>query len=152
MLIRSVAAAICLLVAACGPPPSSISADTIVLGGTVPPDVARRIPLPACGIETATTQAGPWNVEARQCFLAAYRAGRPAELLVTRPTVEGDPIRTLFRILGPGRAEVFVDSTRDAWSARTWERFVCPSLVVSFDGSPQPDFGMDETCTGTTVG
>jgi hypothetical protein len=70
---------------------------------------------------------------------------------VTRLTIEGDPIRTLFRVLGPGRAEAFIDSTRDAWSAKTWERYACPSLVVVLDSTPQPDFSVDDSCSATTL-
>ena len=124
---------------------------SIVLDGNVPEAVRTREPLPSCGVERATRQDGPWNVDARRCFLAAYRAAQPAEFASTRPTIEGDPIRMVFRILGPGRIEVFVDSTQDAWSARTWERYACPSLTVTFDGIPQPEFGVDEGCTATTV-
>jgi hypothetical protein len=149
--IRSILAAVFLVIAACDPPSSSISGESIVVGGPVPRAVAERAPLPACGIESASTQNGPWNLAARRCFLDAYQAGRAAELLVTRLTIEGDPIRTLFRILGPGRVEVFIDSTRDAWSAKTWEQYGCRSLVVVLDGSPQPDFSVDDTCTATTL-
>lgn len=124
---------------------------SIVLDGSVPEAVRTREPLPSCGVERATRQDGPWNLEARRCFLAAYQAAQPAEFASTRLTIEGDPFRMVFRVLAPGRIEVFVDSTQDAWSARTWERYACPSLVVTFDSLPRPEFGMDESCTATTL-
>jgi hypothetical protein len=152
---RMIAVALLVIVAGCDalvprdvdPGPNG----SIVLDGNVPDVVRSREPLPSCGVERATRQDGPWNLGARRCLLAADRAGQPAEFASTRLTIEGDPFRMVFRVLGPGRVEVLVDSTQDAWSARTWERYACPSLVVTFDGIPQPEFGVDEGCTITTL-
>ena len=58
----------------------------IRLDGSVPRSVADRVPLPSCGVERATTQTGPWNVDARVCFAAAYRSRSPAEFVTTRPS------------------------------------------------------------------
>ena len=72
-------------------------------GGSTPLIVATRTLLPGCGIEDATTQLGPWNNAARACFLNAYRGHAAAEFTTTSPTTEGDPITSIYRILGPGR-------------------------------------------------
>ena len=112
-----------------------------------PRSVADRVPLPSCGVERATTQTGPWNVDARVCFAAAYRSRSPAEFVTTRPSVEGDPVRTVFRVLGPGSAEVFFDSTGDAWSSGGWEHATCPVLVIIESARPGPDFTIDERCS-----
>lgn len=155
-VVRMITVALLVIIAGCDaflprdvdPGPNG----SIVLDGNVPEAVRTREPLPSCGVERATWQDGPWNLEARRCFLAAYRAAQPAEFVSTRLTIEGDPFRMVFRVLGPGRIEVFIDSTRDAWSARTWERYACPSLAVTLDGIPQPEFSVDDSCRITTLG
>ncbi|PWJ54969.1 hypothetical protein SAMN06264364_105178 [Quadrisphaera granulorum] len=57
-----------------------------------------------------------------------------AELVVTQPTTEGDPIRTHYRRL-PGQPglEVLVDSTDDKFGSGTWERQSCPEATSLAD-------------------
>jgi hypothetical protein len=124
----------------------------IVLGGLVPAAARDRAALPSCGVEQTIRQDGPWNLAARLCFLAAYRSGTPAEFVSVRLTVEGDPVRTVFRVLGPGRNEVLIDSTLDKWSNRTWERATCTSLNVVETGMPSPDFGPADACLARPIG
>lgn len=154
-IVRMITVALLVIIAGCDafvprdvdPGPSG----SIVLDGNVPEAVRSRQPLPSCGVERATRQDGPWNLEARRCFLAAYRAAQPAEFASTLLTIEGDPFRMVFRVLGSGRIEVFIDSTQDAWSAKTWLHLACRELAL-IDGAPaQPAFGPDETCTETTI-
>lgn len=57
-----------------------------------------------------------------------------AELVVTAPTIEGDPIVTYYRV-GPAIAglEIYVDSTKDAFgdSANPWQYESCPATVAA---------------------
>jgi hypothetical protein len=98
-------------------------------------------------VENATGQDGPWNRDARRCLAAAYQNGIPAELVTTRPSIEGDPIRTVFRVLGPGRVEIYVDSTQDAWSNRTWSHSLCSSLAFDETAPQSPEVGWGDDCT-----
>jgi len=54
---------------------------------------------------------------ARECFLSAFREGRESELSITVSSIEGDPITTIFRVLGPDDLELFVDASADRFSA-----------------------------------
>jgi hypothetical protein len=116
----------------------------------VPSLVRDRSPLPSCGEETGT-QSGSRNPEARRCFWDAYLAGRPAELISTRPTVEGDPITSIYRILPAGSIEVFVDQRRDRYSRGGWYRLGC--LDLALNGGPgqawYPDFVCGAPATPT---
>ena len=80
------------------------SGGSIILDGNVPDSIRDRAPLASCGVERATTQDGPWNLDARRCFLVASGDGRSAEFASTRLSIEGDPVRMVFRVLGPVRS------------------------------------------------
>lgn len=116
-----------------------------------PAAVASRTVLPSCGVEDAIRQDGPWNELARACFWDAYQKQRPAEFATTRLTIEGDPITWIYRILGPGHAEVFFDQTQDHWSAGGWLRLDCSALVAIDSTAPAPDFGPADSCVETTL-
>lgn len=116
-----------------------------------PFEVASRTVLPFCGMERATTQRGPWNQSARECFWKAYLAQRPAEFISTRLTIEGDPFTAIFRVLAGGRVEVFVDTTQDRFGDRGWERLDCPTLAHAETLAPVPDFGPDGSCVATSL-
>jgi hypothetical protein len=117
--------------------------------------VRERSPLPACGVETASGREG-FNVDGRRCLWAAYEEHRAAEFISTQVTVEGDPITWIYRVGHGGDVEVFLDSTRDRWSARTWLRLTCPGLAL-IEGAPgQPAFtaGLNQAggdCAETTL-
>jgi hypothetical protein len=119
------------------PPTADISANA-------PAAVANRIPVPPCGSEHSGL-ADSGNLEGRACFWTAYQEHRPAEFISTRPTTEGDPITTIYRVLPGGSVELFIDSTQDTWGSGKWAHATCRTL------SPQVgadiDFGPDETCT-----
>ena len=135
--------------AGCGSPaepqPSTFSSTG------APPAVANRTPLPSCGVEQATRQDGPWDDTARACFWEAYSAQRPAEIASTRLTTEGDPLTTIYRVLGPGRVEVFINQTHDRYSAGGWLRLDCSTLARTDSTTPAPDFGPDDSCVETTL-
>lgn len=89
---------------------------------------------------------------ANRCLLEAFATGRPAELVVTFHSVEGDPVTTYYRILGPHRVEVFVDNTADRYSDQKWVHMLCGDLVddplcVSVDFAGCRELGLDEVVT-----
>jgi hypothetical protein len=57
-----------------------------------------------------------------------------AELVVSAPTVEGDPIVTYYRVLPGGGVEIFVDSTLDEFGGdgAGWSLQRCPPAVEVF--------------------
>ncbi len=112
--------------------------------------VAFRKPLPSCGSETTTQDSG-FNVEGRRCFWDAYLAGRPAEFVSTRPSVEGDPITKIYRVLSPGHVEIFIDATKDRFGSGTWEKYTCRTLHLVKGGRVEPDFGPDDSCVESTT-
>ena len=114
-----------------------------------PASVDGRSPVPSCGVEQAGL-GGPWNVPARTCFWSAYLNGQPAEFTSTRPTIEGAPITTIYRVLGPGQVEIIIDTRQDPYSNRGWAHLLCPRLIAQ-EGQPQPDFGWGDDCVGLPI-
>lgn len=53
----------------------------------------------------------------RTCLEAAFRDGRGAALTVTAPTVEGDPIVTIWNLAADGTLVADFDSSRDRFGA-----------------------------------
>jgi hypothetical protein len=92
-----------------------------------------------------------FNVEGRRCLWAAYLGHSPAEFISTQSTIEGDPITTLYRVQPDGRLEIFIDSTKDRWSAMTWLRLECLTLALASDAPGQPAFGPGAGCRETTL-
>lgn len=78
--------------------------------GRLPPPAAfeDRETLPACGSEEVVAGVG-WNVEARQCLLEAFLAGRPAELVSKTEWEPGEVVVEYLRSLGGGAAEIWSD-------------------------------------------
>jgi hypothetical protein len=109
-------------------------------------------PAKDCGTETATGPNGPWNIDARECFWALYLQGTPAMFTTTRPTTEGDPITTVFRVYGPGTVEVVEDTTLDRFGAQAVTRYACSDLTPLPQSSVQPDFAINAACTATVIG
>jgi len=101
-------------------------------GPGAPAAVTDRPSLQACGTVTLG-QGETVPDEAWACFDAHAATG--AELVVSRPTTEGDPIVTYYRT-GPGIAgvEVFTDTTADQFGPRTWTHEMCARL----DGAHDP--------------
>jgi hypothetical protein len=139
-----------LVVAGCGmlvPRPDLAFANA-------PQLVRDRSALPACGAERVHAAADA-NVDGRRCLWSAYQEHRPAEFVTTRWSIEGDPITWIYRILPGGAVEVFVDSTQDTWSAKTWLRLACPGLSLVDGAGAQSEFeaglGVGGECTETTV-
>ena len=131
----------------------AVVALVLVVGGVLlfapPLSYLTRSQLPSCGVED-TRGGGQWNIEARQCFWEAYQAGREAEFVSTRPTVEGDPFTVTLRVLGPSRVEIFIDATRDAYGGG-WHRLTCGSLALSDSPQPIPDFVWGDGCETVSI-
>jgi hypothetical protein len=103
-----------------------------------PPDwVTNRQPLEPCGEEAYGHGEGV-DVEARECLIAAFEAGRGAELITTMTSVEGDPITRYIRVHENGTVEIFHDATQDQYGSGGWERLRCERLVA-VEGSDDPD-------------
>lgn len=89
-----------------------------------------RIPLPACD-PVVLAQGEVVPPEAWDCLNDAA-AATGAELAVTTPTVEGDPITSYYRV-GPGieGLEVYVDGTKDRFGdpQHPWTYTSCPQTV-----------------------
>jgi hypothetical protein len=64
-----------------------------------------------------------------RCLLDAAAEGRPAQLVLTYMTVEGDPITEYYRVLGPRRVEIFVDATQDPLGSDQWTHLLCDEVA-----------------------
>ncbi|MER7810776.1 hypothetical protein [Streptomyces sp900116325] len=109
-------AATSLLAAGCG-----------MLGDTVKERWASRTEFSSCG-EVSLDQGEEIKKKAVReiaCLQRALKSGGSAELKVTYPTVEGDPIREYYRLTPQGRLEVYTDSTDDRNSDQKWSFAEC---------------------------
>jgi hypothetical protein len=97
---------------------------------------------PSCGrYENLNEPVSADHRRGNQCLLDAFAAGRPAELVVTSPTIDSGPITTYYRVLGPGRVEVFIDSTKDSYSSQRWVHLVCDEVAEGEGGFVSSDYG-----------
>lgn len=86
-------------------------------------DFTNRPELPSCGaVELDQGETIPQD--ALDCLAAAGAGTAGAELVVTAPTVEGDPIVSYYRALPDGGIEVFVDMTKDSFGGG-WAYDLC---------------------------
>ena len=130
----------CLLLAGCDVLDRIEPDNGAVRFDNAPAVVRDRVALPSCGEERVRTGVDP-NVAGRRCLWSAYRERRPAEFVTTQWSIEGDPITYVYRVLPGGAVEVFIDSTQDVWSARTWLHLACPGLSLVEGAPDQPAFG-----------
>lgn len=133
--------------AAATPPPSEVR--PLIL----PAAIAARPELPFCGHETVNRQpdGDHRDAEVRACFLAAFETGDAAEMISDSPTVEGGPIREVFRLLPFGEIEWYLDSTRDPLAGQPhWTRFNCQRITVGTDDAGAPTF-LPESCDAGEV-
>ena len=121
-----------LLLAGCG-----------IFSGPPPDWVTNRQPLDSCGEEDYGRGEGV-DVEARQCLLAAFEAGRGAELITTMTSVEGDPVTRYIRVHENGTVEIFHDASRDQYGSGGWERSRCERLVPVEEANDPPDLSFPE--------
>lgn len=107
-----------------------VAACSSLLPSGLPAQFVNRPALPSCGAEVRAQRDGPDPV-ARSCLMSAFDEQRSAELVSTRPTVEGDPIVTYFRVWPTAdiAVEVYTDSSRDKFGSAAWTYSACERLV-----------------------
>ncbi len=92
--------------------------------GAVPQAFVDRTPMPPCG-EVAVRFEQPEGPEV-ECFDEALRAERPAEVVVSSTTAEGDRVVTYYRsVPGEEGLEYWLDATQDAFGSGGWEHVRC---------------------------
>lgn len=130
-------ALLALAVAGCGGSPGPASSPTDPL--------AARAPLTSCGtVDLGQGEAVPET--AWDCLDQATDAG--AELVVSTPTTEGDPIVTYYRV-GPGidGLEVYVDNRADRFAGvddRGVTRQLCPATTTAQDPAGCREVALDQ--------
>jgi hypothetical protein len=109
-------------------------------GPNVAPEIAERAGHRFCGVE----HGPPIDRAIRACFVNEVTAGREIEFARIEPTIEGDPIATVFGFEPEGGFSTAVDSTQDRFGAPGWSVFFCTRIV------PDPDavFVMDGCVAG----
>jgi hypothetical protein len=121
----------------------------------VPAAIADQEPPPWCGHEIVNRQPeGDYRDAAvRDCFLAAYRAGEPAEMVSDGRTPEGGWVREFIRLLPSGKIEWYFDPTRDPAGGPEWSRMTC-TLLRDFDADPHgtPVFFPDDCSASEPFG
>ena len=127
----------------------------LTLGGCAPADGPTTAASPATADSRAPTlhDCGTWDLgqgepvppQARTCLADAVRDRQPARLVVTWPTIEGDPITTSYLVRRDGRVDVTTDDRRDLFGSGRIERQTCEgppntNELPSFDrcSSPEP--------------
>jgi hypothetical protein len=99
-------------------------------GGPTPGAFTTRAALPDCGaVELGQGEQTPQKY--LDCLYAGM-GGAGAELVVTIPTTEGDPIPTYYRALPSGGLEIWADATHDAFGSGWWHS-VCPEATSIAD-------------------
>lgn len=95
-------------------------------GDEVQAQFGDRTELPSCGsLDVDPVQR--WRAAGREawdCFARALESGEPAEIAVTYPTDEGDPIRAWFRLTGD-EMEIYEDATDDPFGSGEWMFSTC---------------------------
>ena len=104
--------------------PTSTGDET---GDPVAQQWAARQVYPSCGELTLSMDDELKDVGSAEigCMRRAFEAGEGAELSVTEPTYEGDPIRVHYRLTPEGGLELYEDSTDDQWSDGSWTFVEC---------------------------
>jgi len=106
----------------------AILAGCGILQPGVPEWVANRQPLEGCADGVIAAES-PEAAAAQQCMLAAFRAGRGAELVTSGEMATGDPLTSYVRVHENGTIEMFLNLGDDPAAPGAWERFRCEALV-----------------------
>lgn len=102
--------------------------------GFAPQEFLERTPLESCG-EYTLDVGEQVPTAATECLEGAIAAGG-AELVVTAPTDEGDPVVTWIRALPSGGLEIWADVRQDKFAGEgSWQYSMCPG-AVSWLGDP----------------
>lgn len=94
-----------------------------------PAQFTDREVLPSCG-ELDLAQGDEIPDENLECLEGAGEDG--AELAVTRPTTEGDPVTEYYRVLPGGGWEAFIDGSQDR-NGGLWWYTDCPDAETIED-------------------
>lgn len=133
--LRTLALALApLLALACSTAPAPTTADEGAIGSTAPPAGSptsaagsSEIPAnPSCGKEVNVHGQG-YDAAARECLWNAYQANKPAELVLTVHTIEGDPITFALSVRSSSVIDVVRDS-KDRFGSPGVTRFTCTSM------------------------
>lgn len=62
------------------------------------------------------------------CLVAAFQEGKPARLIVTRSTMEGDPLPMTYLVTGPNSLSFIVDATQDKFGSGQVEQQTCTGV------------------------
>lgn len=91
-----------------------------------------RAPLPSCGTYRLGQDQTP-DPAAGACLAAALRSpDRGAELVVSRPSIAGDPILTYYRdVPGSPDLEVFIDAPPDLFAPQNVFRLTCTDFIAT---------------------
>lgn len=111
-----------------------------VLGGPrlpgAPNEVAQRELLPYCGaifvVPTPHLLPGLTEEGSIDCLIEQAASGLNGELIVVRPTPQGDPVVSVFRIFEGSEIEILEDSTRDTTGGGRWTRRHCADFEPAF--------------------
>ncbi len=88
-----------------------------------------RSALPQCTVITLT-QGQRVPADLKDCLLSSDAQREGAEVVVTAPTTEGDPIKTYYRALPGGDLEVFIDTTADSFGSGEWRHVRCADIAA----------------------
>lgn len=94
-----------------------------------PTQFTDRAVLPSCG-EVELGQGDEIPAENLTCLQDAANEG--AELAVTRPTTEGDPVTEYYRVLPGGGWEAYIDGSQDS-NGGIWWFTPCPEAKTLED-------------------
>jgi len=120
-------AAVLIMTSACGsgsPAPGSSAPPSAELPSATSPAPASSAALLDCGRFTLSQGEGIARTAA-QCLITAAGQGTAAELFVTRPTIEGDPIRLDYRVQADRSIRLVTDSRQDRFGNREITAQVC---------------------------
>lgn len=119
---------------------STLLATSCSLGGDpIQKQWESRDAYPTCG-DVTLGQGEQFEERAAEeigCLRQALQEGEGAELSVSFPTVEGDTIRTHYRLTPQGALELYEDNTEDAFGDQKW----------SFTECYRPDWLPEVSCT-----
>jgi hypothetical protein len=104
------------------------AAALTVLAGCAKAPATRPVDLRAdvvdCGVHNLTQGQG-LTAGAAQCIVDAVAHGNRAHLVVTQPTIEGDPITTVYTVDKDGTVIMSEDTTQDRFGNQGVIRWKC---------------------------
>jgi hypothetical protein len=109
--------------------PAALAAALLVAGCGSEEETAEPAPPRDCGrYELAHDAPSGAERERNRCLLDAIDANEPATLVVTRATIEGDPITTTYHARDGGAIELVVDTTDDRYGPQSVSTLRCEGL------------------------